>query len=55
MKRKINSSHREKTIQGESRMKTVAYLRVSKENVNNQRLAILQFAQRERGRGKESR
>ncbi len=31
-------------------MKTVAYLRVSKDtqDVNNQRLAVLQFAQRER-------
>jgi DNA invertase Pin-like site-specific DNA recombinase len=41
--------HTEKK-KGESRMKTVAYLRVSKDtqDVNNQRLAILQFAQRER-------
>jgi DNA invertase Pin-like site-specific DNA recombinase len=41
--------HTEKK-KGESRMKTVAYLRVSKDtqDVNNQRLAILQFAQMER-------
>jgi len=41
----------EQTIQGANgKMKTVAYLRVSKDtqDTNNQRLAILQFAQRER-------